>query len=229
MTREFFGGKGKSVENTIYQLNRKKLIQSSNKPLDGPWAYQISESGARVVDCPISRAESLGSESLPKNLAILWFSYYGNKRRTRLEESEIAHPKLFGFKPEGIHCFQPDGLRFEDGGVYPFVFQIIHLGPGTRIDRALDRASTHLEYIKEQSTLQHFLTLRLYRFAILSNSKKKLTDFVRNAARKGLDRTMPLEPQLVPTPKLFKKFMKGIDENEISKSHDRIQRSQTTA
>lgn len=224
LAREFFGDCSKSCQNTLDQLKKKRLIQVFPRRLGRFALYQISESGAKETGCSAARSRPLGPESLPKHLAVLWFCYYGKTRRTRLESQELAHSKLFGFEVDGVHCFEPEGVRFEDGGTYPKIYQVFHLGAGAREDRLLSRAAKLTEFVRNHPSIQPFVDLRLYRIALLSNTQEGLKDFAAKLARTGILNTFPVESQLAPTPHTFERILK----NETTKSSRRLHRPQPT-
>src|SRR5262245_22257779 len=97
---------GRASSNVVQRLRKGGMLERIQ--LNGSvTCYQLTRRATAQLSLPKKRGEPLSPVSLQHSLAALWFSYFGPRRRHRLEAQELG--ELLGVRPPtGVYCIERD-------------------------------------------------------------------------------------------------------------------------
>jgi hypothetical protein len=119
LDRLFYGGAVNGCDKDLASLRKQNLLSVVENAIPDPENqrsrlsyYCLTTPGAAEIAVPPGRAGKSGPESLPRNLAILWFCCMRKQRAHRLEKNEVA--ELFPDKRPleklpNLHCLVSNG------------------------------------------------------------------------------------------------------------------------
>ena len=197
-TRFFDGG---SCNAAITRLLREDLIQRISNGLDGNYSYyQLSQKGTKLCQLPQNRARPKEAKGLALDLAALWFSCMGDKRRKRLTTEQLK--SLFGAPKGGnvIHIAQ-DGDDDETT-----VFRIFAPSPTAPLRTLLPSIKKSAFDIMSDEKVLRWVERGTYGLAVLVHSEDRredLADLIRNEEFPDIR----IHLDVAPTPTNLREFM----------------------
>lgn len=156
---------GADPQKTLNELKAKGLITAQSGFGGNRKAYLPTAAAAAVLHVGRRRADALGSEALPTNLAILSFCVLCCRARIRLLEDELH--ELLGVTPPGRYHAAERGARAT------CVYELYVPGDSTPDRDIVKRTVTHVSKVAEIAELQPWLRHRMYVHAILVESDQR--------------------------------------------------------
>lgn len=151
---------GADPQKTLDLLREQKLVETLKGFHGNRTAYVLARPGAATLGTSRRRADNLGSEALPANLAVLAFCTLLGRARIRLNEDEL--PELFGdVPPPGrFHCL-------ERGSRATRIYHVYTPGDSTRVSDIIARTRAHIAEVRKLPPFEPWLRHELYSHAIL--------------------------------------------------------------
>ncbi len=199
---------GRSCSGAISRLLREDLIQRNSSGLEGNYSYyQLSPKGAKVCQLPQNRARPKEAKGLALDLAALWFSCMGEKRRKRLTIEELK--TLFGAPKGGnvIHVAQ-DGEDEET-----IVFRLFAPSATSPVRTVLPTLKKSAFEILSDEKVLRWVERGTYGLAVLVHSENRrddLADLIRDEEFPDIR----IHLDVVPTPSNLREFMSPDKEAE---------------
>jgi len=166
---------GGSAEGALKRLERLGYIQRVERQLPGNFSYyQLKKKGAAVINVSENKAKPKEAKGLAQDLAALWFSCMGDRRRKRLLDSELR--SLFGAPKGGnvIHVAQAE----EE----PAVFRLFVPEADSNLERYVTTLKRAAHQICSDEKLIRWIERGTYQFAVLlinDDRAAKLADLIR--------------------------------------------------
>lgn len=157
---------GGNPQKTLNQLREQGLIETQKGFGGNRAAYVLSRAGAAALGTSRRRADNLGSEALPANLAVLSFCLLRGRSRIRLTDDELV--ELFGelVPPGRFHCL-------ERGARATRVYHVYTPGDSTRVGDVVARTRAHIAEVRKLPALEPWLRHELYSHAILVDNEDR--------------------------------------------------------
>lgn len=178
LDRLFFNGVERGCEKDIAALRKLKMLSVVENAVPDPENehirlsyYLLTRPATKILGVPSTRANKPGSESFPRNLAILWFCCMRKSLSHRLEKSELA--ELFAdenppIKVPYLHCLVSNGKH-----------RLLNIYvPGTSVPEAKRQLKNHLEEVQEIPRIAEAIREQQYGFIVLVESAE-LRDVLR--------------------------------------------------
>ncbi|MCA9244412.1 MAG: MarR family transcriptional regulator [Phycisphaerales bacterium] len=164
---------GASPQKTLNQLREQGLIETQKGFGGNRTAYVLTRAGAGALGASRRRADNLGSEALPANLAVLAFCLLRGRARIRLNDNELV--ELLGEPaPAGrFHCL-------ERGARATRIYHVYAPGDSTRVADVVARTRSHVAEVRKLPTLEPWLRHEFYSHAILVDNEDRAAEL--NAA-----------------------------------------------
>jgi hypothetical protein len=167
---------GGSPQAALDRLDRLGYIQRVERQLPGNFSYyQLKKRGAAVINISENKAKPKEAKGLAQDLAALWFSCMGDRRRKRLVDSELK--SLFG-APKGGNV-----IHVAQGEEEACVFRLFIPEPDTNLERysATLKRAAHQACADER--LIRWIERATFQFAVLLTNEgrtEKLSELIRS-------------------------------------------------
>ena len=199
---------GPSSSTVISRLLRDGLIQRISNGLDGNYAYyQLTQKGAKACNVPQNRARPKETKGLALDLAALWFSCMGDRRRKRLTTDELK--TLFG-APKGGNVVHVAQIGDDDETTVLRIFAPSASATLRTFLPALKKSA--FDVISDEKILK-WIERGTFGLAVLVHSedrKDDLAELIRNEEFPDIR----IQIDVVPTPSTLRQFMSSEREVE---------------
>jgi hypothetical protein len=199
---------GINAGNTMNRLLREGLIQRVANGLDGNYSYyQLTSKGANIRNVPQNRARPKDAKGLGLDLAVLWFSCMGDKRRKRLTQDELK--SLFG-APKGGNVIN---VAQDDIDEESCVFRIFAPSATASLRAFLPTLKKSTFDLLADEKILSWAERGTFRTAVLVHSddrKDDLAALIRNDEFPN----MRIEIAVVPTPSTLRQFIRPDKETD---------------
>lgn len=204
LERAFFDGR--PCGNVMHRLiDKEGYVQSRTGLYRTRSYYQLTKRGATLLGLPRSRAASLGTQSLPTRLAVLWFCFMGQTRRYHLERPRVQ--QLLGTDaPPGNYCLEESEP--------PRLYLMRVLGDRTPPANVLRALRTTIARIRRCERANEWMNSRRLAIAILVETKER-AKVIKEAVSNYQDDDGPLHEQcyvhvaVAPGPRTLKEALRA--------------------
>lgn len=199
VARLFLDNDAPRAGTTLAALQRRGYLVSEKLP-GGTRYYTLTSSGASTIGSPKERGEPLGPAAIGNHLATLWFCCLAERRRHRLEPTDLR--ELFGADAPHHnigHCVsdEPDGQC---------VFRVYEASGEPQ--NVVKKTIQTVREAKLKPTLRSAMESGSYRIAVLAETPEKC-QHVRQLLERG-DEAIEVVVRFAPSPRTFEDAIKRL-------------------